>query len=146
MGVEMNKPRMGGMKLSAFGMQPSKSDAETPPQPDSSPEPGPAKTEPEAKPAKAKTDSAKGKPATPAKKGKRNAVMASMNIKIQREQQQWLQATAQQVRDNNDTPVSPSERCYPQHLVGAAIDLLQAADVDWRTIKTAEDLRKALDL
>jgi hypothetical protein len=30
-----------------------------------------------------------------------------------------------------DKPVSSKERMYPQHLIKVAIDLLQAADINW---------------
>lgn len=55
----------------------------------------------------------------------------TINIKVTRGQHNWLSDTARMVRDNNDTPVTPSERVFPQHLIGIAVDLLQQSDVDW---------------
>lgn len=72
--------------------------------------------------------------------------LVNINIKITRAQQQWLADTARQVRDNNDTPVAPPDRVFPQHLIGVAIDLLQDTDIDWSQIKNLEDLRQALKL
>jgi len=72
--------------------------------------------------------------------------LVNINIKITRAQQQWLADTAREVRDNNNTPVAPSERVFPQHLIGVAIDLLQDTDIDWSQIKNLEDLRQALKL
>ena len=69
-----------------------------------------------------------------------------INIKITRVQQQWLADTARTVSDNNDTPVAPNERVFPQHLVGVAIDLQQAAEIDRSQIKNLEDLRQHLRL
>jgi hypothetical protein len=84
-----------------------------------------------------KRSAAKSKPADP---------LTTVNIKIPRSQQRWLQDTAQQVRDNNPEPVPPPQRVYPQHLIQAAIALLQAQDVDWGTVRNAEDLRNRLNL
>ncbi|PSM47186.1 hypothetical protein C7Y66_21145 [Chroococcidiopsis sp. CCALA 051] len=72
--------------------------------------------------------------------------LVNINIKITRAQQQWLADTAREVRDNNDTPVAPQDRVFPQHLIGVAIDLLQDTDIDWSQIKNLEDLRQALKL
>ncbi|MBD2153955.1 hypothetical protein H6G02_05420 [Leptolyngbya sp. FACHB-16] len=72
--------------------------------------------------------------------------LVTVNIKIGKKQQQWLAETATQVRDNNEEPVPPSERVYPQHLIGVAIDLLRSANVDWSNIRNTEDLKKVLDL
>ncbi|MGG6297816.1 hypothetical protein ACQ4M4_25770 [Leptolyngbya sp. AN02str] len=72
--------------------------------------------------------------------------LVTVNIKIQKSQQQWLSDTAQQVRDNNDEPVPPAERVYPQHLIGVAIALLQSADVDWEKVKNADELKAVLGI
>lgn len=72
--------------------------------------------------------------------------LVTINIKITRTQQSWLTDTARTVRDNNDTPVAPSERVFPQHLIGVAIDLLKDTDIDWSTVRNIEDLRKWLKL
>lgn len=72
--------------------------------------------------------------------------LVSINIKITKAQKDWLAAVASQVRDNNTEPVPPAERVYPQHLIGVAIDLLKAADVDWSQIRNVEELEEALNL
>jgi len=72
--------------------------------------------------------------------------LVTINIKIPRAQQSWLAETARTVRDNNDTPVAPSERVFPQHLIGVAIDLLRDTDIDWSTVRNIEDLRQQLNL
>lgn len=70
----------------------------------------------------------------------------TVNIKIRKDQKAWLTDTAIKVRENNSEPVPPAERVYPQHLIGVAIDLLQAADVDWNEVRNIEELRKQLNL
>lgn len=50
------------------------------------------------------------------------------------------------MRDNNDTPIAPSDRVLPQHLIGVAIDLLQDTDIDWSQTKNVEGLRQYLKL
>lgn len=72
--------------------------------------------------------------------------LVTINIKIPRAQQSWLAETARTVRDNNDTPVAPSLRVFPQHLIGVAIDLLRDTDIDWSQIRNLEDLRQQLKL
>lgn len=72
--------------------------------------------------------------------------LVNINVKITRTQHTWLSQTARSVRDNNNTPVAPSERVFPQHLISVAIDLLQDTDIDWSQIKNAEDLRQSLKL
>lgn len=72
--------------------------------------------------------------------------LVTINIKITRSQQSWLTETARTVRDNNETPVAPSERVFPQHLIGVAIDLLHDSDIDWSTVRNLEDLRQQLRL
>ena len=72
--------------------------------------------------------------------------LVTINIKITRSQQSWLTDTARTVRDNNDTPVAPSDRVFPQHLIGVAIDLLKDTDIDWSTVRNVEDLRQQLML
>lgn len=72
--------------------------------------------------------------------------LVTVNIKITRSQQEWLAQTARTVRENNDEPVPPAERVFPQHLIGAAIDLLQRTEVDWSPVRNVEDLRKQLNL
>ena len=72
--------------------------------------------------------------------------LVTINIKITRTQQSWLTETARRVRDNNDTPVAPPERVFPQHLIGVAIDLLHHSDIDWSSVRNLEDLRQQLML
>ena len=55
----------------------------------------------------------------------------TVNIKILGHQKDWLSETAQTIRDNNEDPVAPADRVYPQHLIQVAIDLLQSSEVDW---------------
>ena len=66
--------------------------------------------------------------------------LANTNFKMVQEQQEWLADMAQMIRNNCSVPTLPAERVYPQHLIGVAIDLLEAADVDWGQIKNVEDL------
>lgn len=92
-----------------------------------------------------KADTPEVEPKTRAKK-RRKATLTTVNIKIERKQQRWLQDTAQQVRDNNEAAVPPNERVYPQHLIGAAIELLKAQDIDWEEIRNIEELKEALKI
>ncbi|MGF1460001.1 MAG: hypothetical protein ACFBSG_13355 [Leptolyngbyaceae cyanobacterium] len=134
------KKRMGNLSLSSFGgvSQPA-AQTETAVAEEATPPP-PAPTE-----AAAPTDATKATPKTKAKR-RRKETLTTVNIKIERKQQRWLQDTAQQVRDNNEYAVPPNERVYPQHLIGAAIDLLKAQDLDWEAIHNIEDLKEALNL
>lgn len=68
----------------------------------------------------------------------------TINIKITRAQQSWLADTAQMVRNNNDTPVAPGDRVFPQHLIGVAIDLLQESNIDWGKVKNIEELKQLI--
>ena len=70
----------------------------------------------------------------------------TVNIKISRTQHEWLTDTARTVRDNNTEPVPPGDRVYPQHLIGVAIELMQAGDIDWSEVKNVEDLKRFLDI
>jgi len=72
--------------------------------------------------------------------------LVTVNIKIREDQKKWLADTASQVRDNNTEPVPPAQRVYPQHLIGVAIDLLEAADIDWDEVKNIEELKDRLNL
>ena len=67
--------------------------------------------------------------------------LVTVNIKITRSQQEWLADTAQAIRSSNTEPVCPSDRVFPQHLIGVAIELLKSTDVDWQQIKTLTDLK-----
>ena len=141
MGAEMTaKKRMGNLSFSSFG---GVERSPTPEEAAVAAEPAPQATAaPEAAPP-ADAPKASSKP-----KGKRRRkeTLTTVNIKIERKQQRWLQDTAQQVRDNNEYAVPPNERVYPQHLIGAAIDLLKAQDLDWEAIHNIEELKEALNL
>ncbi|MBH8565900.1 hypothetical protein I8748_27665 [Nostoc sp. CENA67] len=118
----MAKSKMGGMKLSQFsGIGSNQAETIEPPQ-ESTPEP-----------VSVKESASKEKP-------------VFINIKISREQHEWLSDTARTVRDNNTEPVPPGDRVYPQHLIGVAVELLQNSDVDWSQVKNVEDLRQQLKL
>ena len=142
--VEMNDKRLGGMKLGNFsGIKKPKTE------PDKQPEPTPeVKTESKYKkteslPIKSAKSEAKVVKKTKAKKKEQ---LVTVNIKIKKNQKEWLANTASMVRDNNTEPVAPSERVYPQHLIGVAIDLLQNMDVDWSEVRNVEELREHLNL
>ena len=126
------RSRMGGLgKLSDFGKT-------SLPQPEKESEPTES-TERVLKPELLASPKAGQQPADHEK-------LVTINIKIPRAAQSWLSETARTVRDNNDTPVAPSERVFPQHLIGVAIDLLRNSDIDWSTVRNVEDLRQQLML
>jgi hypothetical protein len=156
--VEMNDKRMGGMKLGNFSgiKKPST-------EPTKASEPAPeAQIEPEVKPTEpkpVKTTKSEAKagvehapyndafpPAKVVKKTQAKEQLVTVNIKIRKDQKEWLTDTASTVRDNNTDPVAPSERVYPQHLIGVAIDFLEAAGIDWGEVKNLEELREQLSL
>jgi hypothetical protein len=72
--------------------------------------------------------------------------LATINIKITKVQRDWLANIASQIRDNNENPVLPQDRVFPQHLIGVAIDLLTSHDVDWDRIRNIDNLREYLNL
>ncbi len=72
--------------------------------------------------------------------------LVNINIKVNKSQKDWLTDKAFEVRENNDDPVPPKERVYPQHLIGVAIALLQSQDIDWSEIKNEQQLRELLNL
>jgi len=74
------------------------------------------------------------------------AKLVNVNIKITKTQKDWLNEIAFEIRDNNQNPVPPNERVYPQHLIGVAIDLLKSTDIDWTQIKSEKDLRTHFNL
>lgn len=74
------------------------------------------------------------------------AKLVNVNIKITKAQKDWLNEIAFEIRDNNQNPVPPNERVYPQHLIGVAIDLLKSADIDWTQIKSEQELRTHFNL
>ena len=53
---------------------------------------------------------------------------------------------AQMIRNNRFIATLPSQRVYPQHLIGVAIDLLQNVDVDWNEVKNVKQLREVLKI
>lgn len=142
--VEVND-RMKGMKLGSFsGIK--KPQTESTKQPEPQPEP---KAEPKAKTKTKKTDPKSAKTTkSKAKVGKKNQAkeLVTVNIKIRKDQKAWLTDTAVTVRNNNSEPVSPKMRVYPQHLIGVAIDLLEAAGIDWDEVRNVEELRELLNL
>ena len=134
MGSEMSTKRMGGMgKLSDFGKSPTSPVSEISPA-----VPDVVVTSTEVVAPKIVTK------ATPKKVAEDKLV--TVNIKIKRSQQEWLADTAQAIRSNNTEPVSPSDRVFPQHLIGLAIELFKNADVKWDEIKTVKDLKQYLNL
>ncbi len=123
--------RMGGLgKLSDFGKT-------------SKPKPEPEAT---SSPAKVSSSELEASPSVRQKQQPEQEKLVNINVKITRTQQTWLSQTARTVRDNNNTPVAPSDRVFPQHLIGVAIDLLHSTDIDWNTIRNIEDLRQQLKL
>lgn len=72
--------------------------------------------------------------------------LATINIKITKVQRDWLTKIAYQIRDNNENPVPPQERVFPQHLIGVAIDLLDSHDVDWEQIRNIDNLRELFNI
>jgi hypothetical protein len=70
----------------------------------------------------------------------------TIQTELPQEQLQWLTETAALVRSNSTTPVPPSERCYPQHLIAVAIELLKASSIEWSGVRSVQDIRKQLNL
>ena len=158
--VEVND-RMKGMKLGNFsGIKKTTTETTKPAEPETAieaeaaPEPQPEATpKPKAESkAKTKTKKTSTQPETTtkakAKVGKKNQAkeLVTVNIKIRKDQKAWLTDTAIKVRENNSDPVPPSERVYPQHLIGVAIDFLEAAGIDWGEVRNVEELRELLNL
>jgi hypothetical protein len=139
-GLEMTKKKMGGLgKLSQFsGIKSQQSEPEKAIAP-STQNASVAIAEPPPSPVESKVeaglpDVAAGSQLPVVEKKALDAVKAEkpakVNIEISKTQKEWLAETASQVRENNTEPVPPSERVYPQHLIGVAIDLLRSADVE----------------
>lgn len=141
MGAEMTgKKRMGNLSLSSFGgVSRPRELEETEAVETKALEPTSESQ------ASTQTEAPQVEPKAKAKR-RRKETLTTINIKIERKQQRWLQDTAQQVRDNNETAVPPNERVYPQHLIGAAIALLKAQDLDWEEIHDIEELKQALNI
>ncbi|BAZ47287.1 hypothetical protein NIES4102_43330 (plasmid) [Chondrocystis sp. NIES-4102] len=153
----MKEKRMGGMSLGNFsGIKKSKSEAAKQPEPEATEsevkqtESKPVKTaESEAKVVTGDTRTRGDLASRALKKTKtkqKKEQLVTVNIKIRKSQKEWLTNTASTVRDNNTEPVPPSERVYPQHLIGVALDLLQNVDVDWNKVKNVEELREHFNL
>ena len=107
------------------------------------------KTELEAKPTETKpvkTTKSEAKVVKKTKTKQKKEQLVTVNIKIRKNQKEWLTDTASTVRGNNTEPIPPLERVYPQHLIGVAIDLLQNVDVDWGEVKNVEELRELLKI
>jgi hypothetical protein len=139
--VEMSD-RMKGMKLGNFsGIK------KTPPEPTESLESKPkAQAEPEPEKTETKPVKTTKSEAKVVNKTQTKEQLVTVNIKIRKDQKEWLTDTASTVRDNNTDPVAPSERVYPQHLIGVAIDFLEAAGIDWGEVRNVEELREYLNL
>ncbi len=136
--------RMKGMKLGNFsGIKKPQPEPTKPPEPEvTEPEIKPIETKPEP----VKTTKSKAKVGKKTKSKQKQEQLVTVNIKIKKSQKEWLTDTASQVRENNTEPVPPSQRVYPQHLIGVAIDLLQNVNVDWGEVKNLEELREYLNL
>jgi outer membrane biosynthesis protein TonB len=147
--MEMSDKRMGGMKLGNFsGIKKTQAEPSQPPEstPESAPE---VKAESEVKPTETepvKTAKSEAKLVKKTKVKQKKEQLVTVNIKIRKNQKEWLADTASTVRDNNTDPVPPAERVYPQHLIGVAIDFLEAAGVDWGEVRNVEELREQLNL
>lgn len=156
----MSKKKMGGLgKLSAFSgirqesepvesepteSKPVESEPVEPVEPVESVESKPVESEPrETLPAPKKETSSQDKAK---RKTRVKEKQVTVNIKILGQQKDWLSETAQIIRDNNEDPVAPADRVYPQHLIQVAIDLLKSSDVDWSKIRNVEELRGHLKL
>ena len=74
-----------------------------------------------------------------------NEPSATINIKISRQQHQWLTNTAQAIRDDSQQPTTPNERIYPQHLISIAIELLQNAGIKWHRVGSVADIQQGLN-
>lgn len=130
----MTKRKIGNMKLSAFsGIKTQEENLEV-----SSLEPEKSLSIPE--------PLLSEKPVTSVQEPATKEKPVTVNIKITRTQHEWLTDTARSVRDNNDMPVPPGDRVYPQHLIGVAIELLQASNIDWNQVKNVEDLKQQLHM
>ncbi len=134
----MTKKKMGNMKLSAFsGIKTQEENLET------------SSLKPILEPEKSSSipePLASEKPVTSIQEPATKEKPVTVNIKITRTQHEWLTDTARTVRDNNDLPVPPGDRVYPQHLIGVAIELLQASDIDWNQVRNVEDLKQKLNI
>lgn len=134
--------RMKGMKLGNFsGIKKTPTEPTKPPESELE-----VKAEPEAEKTETKPVKTTKSEAKVDKKNQAKEQLVTVNIKIRKDQKEWLTDTASTVRDNNTDPVAPSERVYPQHLIGVAIDFLEAAGIDWGEVRNVEELREQLKL
>jgi hypothetical protein len=69
---------------------------------------------------------------------------ANINIKISRQQQEWLTTTAKTIRNGNQQPTYPSDRIYPQHLIAIAVAELQNAEIKWHRVENVSEIQKRL--
>lgn len=140
----MTKKKMGAMKLSAFSgikTQPSQSETEL-----LSPLETQVETLESSSTEIATASSSKTPPVSTTQEPAVKSKPVTINIKITRSQHEWLTDTARTVRDNNDSPVPPGDRVYPQHLIGVAIELLHYSNIDWSQVKNMEDLKRLLNI
>ncbi|MCT7969740.1 hypothetical protein NG799_25845 [Laspinema sp. D1] len=141
----MSNKKMGGKlsKLSQFsGIRQDSQPAESEPvEPVEALEPEAEPTETLSAPNAQSSSKDKAKRKTRAKEKQ-----VTVNIKILGHQKDWLSETAQIIRDNNEDPVAPADRVYPQHLIQVAIDLLKSSEVNWSKIRNVEELRGHLNL
>ncbi|WP_218080876.1 hypothetical protein [Anthocerotibacter panamensis] len=78
----------------------------------------------------------------PLKKPRKKTIQTELSL----EHHRWLVETAEQIRSNSTEPTPPDQRCYPQHLISVAIDMLQASGLDWTRVQGVKNLRKQLGL
>jgi hypothetical protein len=69
---------------------------------------------------------------------------ANINIKISRQQQEWLTTTAKTIRNDNQQPTYPSDRIYPQHLIAIAVAELQNAEIKWHRVENVSGIQRRL--
>jgi hypothetical protein len=69
---------------------------------------------------------------------------ANINIKVSRQQQEWLTTTAKTIRNSNQNPTCPHERIYPQHLIAIAVEQLQNANVRWHKVGNVDEIQQRL--
>ena len=93
---------------------------------------------------KDKAPKAKTKAKKVTSKAKAKAAEKMTTIKIPQSLARDLADLAQQVRNNNDEAVAPSDRVYPAHLVQATLERLLELPIDWDSLKTIEEFKQAL--
>jgi hypothetical protein len=69
---------------------------------------------------------------------------ANINIKVSRQQQEWLTTTAKTIRNSNQNPTCPHERIYPQHLIAIAVEQLQNANIRWHRVGNVNEIQQRL--